>query len=409
MSHITRVVITGIGIISPLGNGKAETLDALRETRSGISTLQLSGPAITATHIAGQVRSLVSDTPEHDRTTTLALVAAEEAAAQAGLERAPVSRERLGCLIGTGLGGSHTLDESYIRLYANNAARLPPLTVPRAMYNAATSAISARFDAAGPAFSIVSACASGTHAIGQAMQWIQLGLADAVLAGGADAPLAYGVVKAWEGLRVLATHDDPTRASRPFSADRNGLVLAEGAAIFLLESAESAERRGAIELGEIVGFGFTNDAGHLTDPGVEGASRAMTLALTGAALDPADVGYINAHGTGTRANDAMEVRAIRVAFGAHAKNLAVSSTKSIHGHAMGAGGAIEAACSLLATNEGFIPATANLDSPDPECDLDFVPEGARTRDVAVFLSNSFGFGGMNAVIAVRTTPGRNRL
>lgn len=307
--------------------------------------------------------------------------------------------ERVGSLIGTGLGGCEALDASYHRLYAENA-RVPPMTIPMSMYNAASAAVSARFDLKGISYAVVSACASGNHAIGLAALAIRGGQADAVFAGGSDAPLTVGVIRGWEALRVLAIdNENPAAACRPFSADRQGLVLAEGAAVFVLESLDNAQRRGATILAEIAGFGATSDAGHITDPSPDGAARAMTLALKDAGLQPEDIGYINAHGTGTRANDPTETAAIHAVFGASAPP--VSSTKSLHGHAMGASGAIELACSLLALRDGFLPPTINLVTPDPACDLDYVANEPRPAHVSAFLSNSFAFGGMNAVLAIR--------
>ncbi|HEY8712524.1 MAG TPA: beta-ketoacyl-[acyl-carrier-protein] synthase family protein, partial [Thermoanaerobaculia bacterium] len=236
-----------------------------------------------------------------------------------------------------------------------------------------------------------------------AYQAIRSGQADAMIAGGADAPLTFGIIRAWESMRVLAVDNDhPERACRPFSADRKGLVLAEGAGIFILESFDNALRRGQPILGEIIGFGATSDAGHVTDPSADGAARAMKMSLGDARLEPRDIGYINAHGTATQANDATETRAIKDVFGAAATSIPVSSTKSMHGHAMGASGSIEIASSLLALNAGFIPPTINLEVPDPACDLDYVPNVARDARIGLFLSNSFGFGGMNAVVALRT-------
>jgi nodulation protein E len=271
------------------------------------------------------------------------------------------------------------------------------------MYNAAASAISSKYQAKGVSYAVVSACASSAHALGLAYQAIRSGQADAMIAGGADAPLTFGIIRGWEGMRVMAIDNEhPEEACRPFSADRKGLVLAEGAGIFILESLDDAQRRGQPILGEIVGFGATSDAGHVTDPSADGAARAMKMSLRDAALKPADIGYINAHGTATQANDVTETRAIKDVFGDVAKSIPVSSTKSMHGHAMGASGSIEIACSLLAINAGFIPPTINLTAPDPACDLDYVPNAAREAQAGLFLSNSFGFGGMNAVVAVRT-------
>lgn len=268
---------------------------------------------------------------------------------------------------------------------------------------AAASAISSRYQAKGVSYAVVSACASSAHALGLAYQAIRSGQADAMITGGADAPLTFGIIRAWEGMRVMAIDNEhPEEACRPFSADRKGLVLAEGAAIFILESLDDARRRGASILGEIVGFGATSDAGHVTDPSADGAARAMKMSLRDAALKPADIGYINAHGTATQANDVTETRAIKEVFGDAGESIPVSSTKSMHGHAMGASGSIEIASSLLAINAGFIPPTINLTVPDPACDLDYIPNAARESRASLFLSNSFGFGGMNAVVAVRT-------
>ncbi len=393
-----RVVITGIGIVSPFGRGKAAALEALRGSRSGVRTISSIDASPLNCRIAGEVPAEAHQGLHrgHDRFTRFALIAAEEATAQAGA--LGVEEERIGVLIGTGLGGCETLDGSYKRMYADNT-RVPPLSIPLSMYNAASAAVSAKLGAKGVSYSVVSACASSAHAIGLAAQAIRSGQADAMLAGGSDAPLVPGIIRAWESLRVLAIDNEhPEEACRPFSADRKGLVLAEGAAVFVLESLENARRRGAESLGEIAGFGATSDAGHITDPSADGASRAIRLALRDGRLNPADVGYINAHGTGTRANDATETNAIREVFGGAAPP--VSSTKSLHGHAMGASGAIEIASSLLALRDGFLPPTLNLDTPDPECDLDYVPHVPRDAKVETFLSNSFGFGGMNAVVAV---------
>lgn len=399
----TRVAITGIGILSPFGGGKDAALDALRNARSGIRTLTSIDTERLQCRIGGEVPSEAHEGQHrgHDRFTRFALIAAEEAMQQAGaLEVDPL---RFGALLGTGLGGCETLDNSYRRFYADKA-RIAPMSIPMSMYNAASSAVSAKFGAKGVAYSVVSACASSAHAIGLAAQAIRAGQADAMLAGGSDAPLTAGIVSAWESLRVLAIDNDhPEAACRPFSADRKGLVLAEGAAVFVLEAYEHAERRGAQILGEIAGFGATSDAGHITDPSADGASRAMQQALLDARLAPADIGYINAHGTGTRANDVTETNAIKSVFGENAPP--VSSTKSLHGHAMGASGAIEIAASLLALRDGFLPPTLNLERADPECDLDYVPNQTRAARVNAFLSNSFGFGGMNAVVAVRVADG----
>ena len=397
-----RVAITGIGIVSPFGRGREATIDALRNARSGIRAITSVDASTLNCRIAGEVPADAHEGQHrgHDRFTRFALIAAEEAASQAG--ELGADPHRVGVLLGTGLGGCETLDGAYRRYYAEKS-RIPPMSIPMSMYNAASAAVSTKLGAKGLAYSVVSACASSAHAIGLAAQAIRAGQADAMITGGSDAPITAGIVSAWESLRVLAIDNErPEAACRPFSADRKGLVLAEGAAVFLLEELDRAEARGAEILGEIVGFGATSDAGHITDPSADGAARAMQLALADARLAPRDVGYINAHGTGTRANDVTETAAIRSVFGGDVPP--VSSTKSLHGHAMGASGAIEIAASLLSIRAGFLPPTINLEKPDPECDLDYIANEARTAAVRAFLSNSFGFGGMNAVVAVMAMP-----
>jgi nodulation protein E len=401
-----RVAITGIGLISPFGRGKQAALDALRSGASGIKRIESIDASMLNCRIAGEVPREAHEGlhEKADRFSRFALIAADEAAEEAGFAGAGFDPERVGALIGTGLGGCETLDAGFKRVYKEGQSRLPPTMIAWSMYNAATSAVATRHQAKGLAYGVVSACASSAHALGLAVQAIRAGSADAVFAGGADAPLTYGIIRAWESMRVLAADNEhPEAACRPFSADRKGLVLAEGAAVFFLESLDHAVKRGANILGEIAGFGATSDAGHVTDPSADGAARAMRLALRDAGLEPPDVGYINAHGTATRANDVTETAAIKQALGEDAYRVPVSSTKSMHGHAMGASGAIELAASLLAVNAGFLPPTINLAAPDPECDLDYIPNEAREARVDAFLSNSFGFGGMNGVLAVKTS------
>ena len=401
-SSLPRVAITGIGIISPFGRGKAAALDAVRNARSGVKPITSIDASALNCRMAGEV-PLGSFVPEKfDRFTNFALVAAAEAVEQSGLVASDPNR--FGVIIGTGMGGTETLDASYRRIYAEGQSRLPPTSIAWTMYNAPASAVAARYGAKGIAYAVVSACSSSAHAIGQSFDAIRAGRADVMLAGGTDAPLTVGCIRAWESMRVLAIDNEhPEAACRPFSADRKGLVLAEGSAVLVLESFEHAERRGAQILGEVAGFGITSDAGHVTDPSADGERRAIEMAMHELSVD--DVGYINAHGTATRANDVTETAAIKSALGHAAYRIPVSSTKSMHGHAMGASGAIEAACSLLALNEGFLPPTINLTAPDPECDLDYVPNAARPARVRLFLSNSFAFGGMNGVLAVHTIHG----
>ena len=400
-----RVAITGLGIISPFGRGREAACDALRNARSGVRRIENIDTSELNCRIGGEVPAEAhrGSFKGFDRFSRFALIAAEEAAEQANV-RGSVDPSRFGVIIGTGLGGCETLDAGFRRVYKDGQSRVPPTTIPWSMYNAAASAVSAHFGAKGPAYTPVSACASSAHAIGQAFQSIRSGQADVILAGGADAPLTFGIILAWESMRVLAIDNEhPEAACRPFSADRKGLVLAEGAAVLMLESWEHAGKRGQAILGEIVGSGITSDAGHLTDPSADGAARAIRMALGD--LRPTDIGYINAHGTATRANDATETAAIKSVFEEHAYRVPVSSTKSMHGHAMGASGAIEIVSSLVALNDGFVPPTINLRTSDPACDLDYVPNAPRDARVPLFLSNSFGFGGMNGVVAVRTIHG----
>jgi nodulation protein E len=401
---VTRVAITGFGIVSPFGAGKSAALDAMRASRSGIRRITSIDTSDLQCRIAGEVPGEAHEGQHRgfDRFSRFALIAAEEAAQQANYAGIGLAPEDIGVLVGTGLGGCETLDAGYRRVY-KDGQKIPPASISMSMYNAAASAVSSKYKAKGVSYAVVSACASSAHAIGLAYQAIRNGQAEAMLAGGADAPLTYGIIRGWESMRVMAIDNEhPERACRPFSADRKGLVLAEGAAVFVLESLDRAMARKQPILGEIIGFGATADAGHVTDPSVDGPARAMRLALRDAQLDPKDIGYINAHGTGTIANDVTETNAIKQVFGENAPNIPISSTKSMHGHAMGASGAIEMACSLVALNAGVLPATINLDTPDPACDLDYVPNRAREGRAGAFLSNSFGFGGLNAVVAVRT-------
>jgi nodulation protein E len=401
-----RVAVTGFGIVSCFGRGKAAALDAVRNARSGVRIITSIDSSSLACRIAGEVPAEAHEGLHrgYDRFTRFALIAADEAMEQSGFTTNDTTR--FGSIIGTGLGGCETQDASYRRLYKDDQTRLPPTAIAHSMYNAAASAVATKHQARGASYAVVSACASSAHAIGQAFHAIRSGSLDAALAGGSDAPLAYAIIRAWESMRVLAVDNEhPEAACRPFSNDRKGLVLAEGAAIFLLESFESATARGAEILGEVIGFGITSDAGHVTDPSADGASRAIRMALDDAQLAIDDVGYINAHGTGTRANDSTETAAIKSVFGERAYAIPVSSTKSMHGHAMGASGAIEIATSLAALNEGIVPPTINLTERDPACDLDYVANDARDANIRTFLSNSFGFGGMNGVVALRTRRG----
>lgn len=403
-----RVVITGMGAISPFGAG-AETLwQGLREGRSGIGPLRHPDAARLKVKIAAQVPASFDPTahidertlPLLDRTSEFALHAAREAINQSGLDfSAGQLGLRTAVVVGTGVGGETTQDAQSKRLYADNATRVHPLSIVRLMTNASASQISIAYGLRGPTFAVASACASANHAIIQAAQMIRFDLADIAIAGGTEACITYGAMRAWEAMRVLA---DET--CRPFSANRRGLVLGEGAGIFVLELLEHAQARGATILAELAGSGMTADATDIVSPSADGAAAAMRQALDDAGLTPEDVDYINAHGTGTIANDSTETRAIRLAFGAHADRLAVSSTKSMHGHALGASGALELVAVIGALRDSVVPPTANLDQPDPACDLDYVPNVAREMPVRAALSNSFAFGGLNAVLALKHAP-----
>ena len=324
------------------------------------------------------------------------MIAAREAIAAAGIEWTPELRESTAIVTGSCVGGQTTEDEGFVNLYRNNIPRVNPFTIPRTMENAAASRISLETGVVGPTYTISTACSSSNHAIGQAFWMVRSGAAAMAITGGSEAVFSLGFLKAWEAMRVVSPD-----TCRPFSKDRRGLILGEGAAMLVLEPLDAARARGAPIIGEIVGFGMSSDAFHITQPSPDGAARAMRAALSDAGIEPSQIGYINAHGTATLANDATETAAIRKVFLAHADRLAVSSTKSMHGHTLGAAGAIEAAATLLALRHGILPPTANFTEPDPACDLDVIPNTARPAAVEFALSNSFAFGGLNAVLAFR--------
>jgi nodulation protein E len=398
-----RVVVTGVGVISALGRNCGEFWAALCAGRSGIRPIEAVERSRLGFANGAEVGGF--DPREEfdevrlallDRFAQFGLVAAREAVHAAGVAWTDELRDRAAVVTGTSVGGQASNQQVFDDLYLRDHRRAHPFTIPRVMPNAAAGHISLEFGIRGPVYTVTTACSSGTHAIGQAFELVRSGKADLALAGGSDCPFSLGFLKAWEALRVVAPD-----TCRPFSRGRRGMILGEGGAMLVLEPLGAARARGAEVLAEVVGFGMTADAHHITLPSVEGPARAMRLALADARLSPVEVGYVNAHGTGTAANDVTEARAIREVFGAAAAGLAVSSTKSMHGHALGAAGAIEAVATVLALRHGVLPPTANFTEPDPDCDLDVVPNRARPAVVGAALSNSFAFGGLNAVLAFR--------
>ena len=404
-----RVAITGIGVFASTGKNAKSFQEMLAEGRSAIRRIQQFDPAQLSVQIGAEIPDYdpLNYFPAKrldllDRFSQYGLLAAKEAMDSSGIQLRDEERQRFGVVTGTGMGGAQTFESGYFKLFAEHATRLHPFTIPKIMHNAATSQICMEFGAQGPALTTATACSSSGHAIGEAFHLIKYGMADMMLTGGTEAPLTFGMIRSWESVRVLATgNGNPSKACRPFSLDREGLVMGEGAAMILLEEFEHARQRGARIYGEIAGFGMSSDASHITQPSIEGPARAVRMALAEAEVNPEDVDYINAHGTGTRVNDVTETQVIKAVFGDHARKLAISSTKSMHGHVMGATGAVEMAATVQAVEGGVIPPTANYTQPDPECDLDYVPNQARERRVRVALSNSFAFGGLNAVLLVR--------
>ncbi|NUS39966.1 MAG: beta-ketoacyl-[acyl-carrier-protein] synthase family protein [Lysobacter sp.] len=398
-----RVAITGMGAVSALGFGAPALWQAMVEGRSGIAPLVLPpGEKNIRMRVVAALRDY--DPAAHfsageltllDRVSQFALLAADEAIAHAGLQFDGGLGDRTAVVVATGIGGETSRDEQCRRIYREGADRAHPMTILRVMPSAPASQIGMKHKLRGPTFAVSSACASANHAFAQAALLVRHGMADVAIAGGAEACLSVSGIRAWDAMRVVA--DD---TCRPFSAQRRGLVLGEGAGMFVLESLEHARARGATVLAELAGFGCNADAGDIVAPSAEGAAGAMQLALRDAGLEPGDVDYINAHGTGTPLNDPTETRAIRQVFGAHADALAVSSTKAVHGHALGAAGALELVAAIGALREQIAPPTGNFTTPDPACDLDYVPNAARAMTVRAVLSNSFAFGGLNAVLAL---------
>lgn len=409
-----KVVVTGLGVVSPVGTGPEEFFGSLIAGRSGIRRLSSEFAPRLAAKIGGEI---TFDPAVHfakpklallDRFSQFALVAARQAIVDAGIETDDARKANAGVYLGTGQGGAQTIEAAYADLLLNAKDRLTPYTVIRVMNNAATAHISIDFALRGPTLTFSTACSSSAIAIGEACRAIRHGYVDMAIAGGAESLLTQGTIRAWEALRTLATEDteDPSASCRPFSLDRSGLVLGEGAGVLVLECEAHARARGARVYAELAGYGAASDASHLTKPSELGQASAMRLALADAGLRVEAIGYINAHGTATLAGDRIETAAIRDVFATHAGRLAVSSTKSLHGHLMGATGAVEFIAAILALQRGVLPPTAHLRVADPECDLDYVPNIARSGvELEAVMSNSFAFGGSNAVLIARRSLG----
>jgi len=407
---MNRVVISGLGVVSPLGNSSQEFFDQLIAGKSGVSKF----PADFAPRLGIRIAARCAFDAEAyfprniarklDPVSQFALVAAEQAVNDAKLELTEEEKRRSGVYVGTSVGGIKALLDGHALLLVENATRLPPLSIPMAMNNAPVSHISTRFGLKGACLTYSTACSSSAVAIGEAFRLIQHGYADVMVAGGSEASLEYGLLMAWESLGTLATEaSDPAASCRPFSKDRSGFVLGEGAAMVVLESRDRARRRGARILGEIIGYSTTAEAGHITKPSEAGMAAAMQAALDNAGIAADSIGYINAHGTATPINDVVETRAIKQVFGPKAYAIPVSSTKSMHGHLLGAASALEFIACVLSIQHQVLPPTINLAVPDPECDLDYVPgQGRKVSGLTTVMSNSFAFGGTNAVLIVRT-------
>jgi nodulation protein E len=401
---LRRVAVTGIGVISALGANRESFWQALIAGESGIRPMELVAPGTVRFPNGAEARDFRTadhfddkDTMFLDRFAQFAAVAAREAVKDADIEWTPELLGRSAVVTGSSTGGQTSEDESFRDYYERKQIRFSPFTIPKTMSNAGASRISFEQGITGPVYTISTACSSSNHAIGQAFWMVRSGAVEVAIAGGSEAPFSPGMLKAWEGMRAVSPD-----TCRPFSRDRKGLIIGEGAGMLILEPVERAQARGARIYGEIAGFGMSSDAHHLTQPLAEGAARAMRAALADAGVAPAQINYINAHGTGTLANDPTETEAIRGIFG---DRVTVSSTKSMHGHALGAAGALEASATLLAIQRGIIPPTANFLGADPACDLDVVPNVARQAEIEWALSNSFAFGGLNAVLAFQRGGG----
>ena len=417
MNRNHRVLITGIGAISPLGLDLPSTWDAITKGRSGVDYITAFDTEGFDTHIAAEVKGF---DPENylerkearrmDRFAQFAAVAAQEACRQANLEPGKEDPYRVGVIIGSGIGGITTLSQQFEILNDRGPKRVSPFLIPMMLGDMASAQVSMVTGSMGANYCLVSSCSSGADALGQGWQMVRRGQEDIVLAGGSEAPVAPVAVAGFNALRALSRfNEDPSRASRPFDVRRDGFVIGEGSAVLVLESEESANRRGVTPLAELRGYAATSDAHHLTEPSVTGesAAKAMTLALQEAGMDASEIDYLNAHGTSTPLNDLHETKAIKVALGEDAYRVPISSSKSMTGHLLGSGGALEASICVMAMRDSLVPPTINLEEPDPDCDLDYTPNQALSKEINVAMSNSFGFGGHNSVL-IFSKPGLTR-
>ena len=400
---MNRVAVTGMGLVCALGNTVGECWRRLSAGECRILPLRNPGNPPYKFQLVAEAWDF--DPNQHftekdllmlERFAQFAAAAAREAVTQSGLKFEGELAERTAIVTGTGVGGQFSEEEGYRRLYREGNPRVAPLTIPRTMANAGASRISFEFGIQGPTYTVATACSSSNHALGQAFWMVRNGQMTAAIAGGSEAVFAEGLLRAWEAMRVVSND-----VCRPFSADRRGLSLGEGAGMLVLEAWEHAKARGAEILGEVIGFGMSSDAHHITQPCAEGPIKAMKWAMADASIGAHQVGYINAHGTGTQANDVTEAEAIRNLFGQHADSVLVSSTKSMHGHTLGAAGAIEAVVTLLALKHGVVPPTVNYTKPDPDCQLNLVANEARSADIEIAVSNTFAFGGLNAALVLK--------
>ena len=398
-----RVVVTGTGIVSAIGKNTEEFWNSIISCNSGIGPYSApfadqirfkNGADVKHFDASGIIEK--DDLDLMDRFTQLAVVAAKEAVKNAGIVFNDQNAYNTAVICGTSIGGVHTQEQSYIDLYRENKTRVHPLSIPKTMPNGAASNISMQMGIKGPVYAISTACASSNHAIGNAFWLIRNGVCDQAICGGSETPFTYTFLKAWEAIRVVAPD-----TCRPFSKNRQGMILGEGSGMLVIETLENAKKRGATILGEIVGFGMTSDASHITKPDQKGAEKAMQMAMQDGSINTSQIGYINAHGTGTLVNDTMEVAAVKNVFGNHANELSISSTKSLHGHALGATSSFEAIATVLALKNGILPPTANFQEKDETCDIDIVPNASKEKKIQYALSNAFAFGGLNAVLAFK--------